>query len=188
MSRAEKHWDYICLSVLTIATAALAGVFFILGIGDLETRLSGWMGTASVTMAGMATLLYSMMVVRTAKALFVPERYQILQRLERKRGETREAFALFGGMMAPLLAVVMVTLIIPVYAAHFTMEGQKAGEPETSGEIQAGADDPLKSLPDGEETPREPVEPRTTLPDPPILQECETTEDSPKPPEACSGN
>ena len=31
MLEEEKHWDYICLTILTIATAALAGVFFILG-------------------------------------------------------------------------------------------------------------------------------------------------------------
>ena len=32
--RAEIQWDYICLTVLAIATAALAGVFFVLEIGD----------------------------------------------------------------------------------------------------------------------------------------------------------
>ena len=29
MLQEERHWDYLCLTILTIATTALAGVFFI---------------------------------------------------------------------------------------------------------------------------------------------------------------
>ena len=37
MLEEERHWDYVCLTILTIATAALAGVFIILGIAYRET-------------------------------------------------------------------------------------------------------------------------------------------------------
>ena len=36
MPRAEMHWDYICLTLLTIATAVLAGVFFVLSIENFR--------------------------------------------------------------------------------------------------------------------------------------------------------
>lgn len=84
MLEEEKHWDYICLTILTIATAALAGVFFILGIGSPEETLRGLTGVAIVTTVGLASLLYSMMVARTARALFIPDNFQATESLQRK--------------------------------------------------------------------------------------------------------
>ena len=85
MPRAEMHWDYICLTLLTIATAVLAGVFFVLSIENPETRLSGWAGELSSMMAGLATALYLWMVIRTSRVLFVPQQYGAPRRLERKK-------------------------------------------------------------------------------------------------------
>jgi uncharacterized membrane protein len=133
MLEEEKHWDYICLTILTIATAALAGVFFILGIGSPEETLRGLTGVAIVTTVGLASLLYSMMVARTARALFIPDNFQATESLQRKKYETSEVFALFGTMMAPLLAVVALAIITPVYVAHFTPEEPSGGKGENSG-------------------------------------------------------
>ncbi len=104
MPRAEMHWDYICLTLLTIATAVLAGVFFVLSIENPETRLSGWAGELSSMMAGLATALYLWMIIRTSRVLFVPQQYGAPRRLERKREETRQAFASFGSMILPLMS------------------------------------------------------------------------------------
>ena len=125
MPRAEMHWDYICLTLLTIATAVLAGVFFVLSIENPETRLSGWAGELSSMMAGLATALYLWMVIRTSRVLFVPQQYGAPRRLERKREETRQAFASFGSMILPLMVVIILTLIIPVYTAQETSPEQR---------------------------------------------------------------
>ena len=138
MPRAEMHWDYICLTLLTIATAVLAGVFFILGIENPETRLSGWADELSSMMAGLATALYLWMVIRTSRVLFVPQQYGAPRRLERKREETRQAFASFGSMILPLMVVIILTLIIPVYTAQETSPEQRTRGLGAPSEIPAG--------------------------------------------------
>ena len=74
-----------------------------------------------------------MMVARTARALFIPDNFQATESLQRKKYETSEVFALFGTMMAPLLAVVALAIITPVYVAHFTPEEPSGGKGENSG-------------------------------------------------------
>ena len=138
MPRAEMHWDYICLTLLTIATAVLAGVFFVLSIENPETRLSGWAGELSSMMAGLATALYLWMVIRTSRVLFVPQQYGAPRRLERKREETRQAFASFGSMILPLMVVIILTLIIPVYTAQETSPEQRTRGLGAPSEIPAG--------------------------------------------------
>ena len=115
MLRAEIQWDYICLTVLAIATAALAGVFFVLEIGDQENKISGWTRELSALMTGSATALYSAIALRTSRVLFLPRQYGTRRSPERKREETKQALAAFGAMTFPMLTLLILTLVIPVF-------------------------------------------------------------------------
>ena len=84
MTPTERHWDYICLTVLTIETAALAAAFLIPGTDENASRTTGLTESLSAVLKWLISAAYGIAVLRAAMTLIAPEEPDKARRIQRK--------------------------------------------------------------------------------------------------------
>ena len=125
-SGTERHWDQIGINVLTITTAALAAVFYILVRNDPDPSHTGAGEIITVTAGGTAIGIYTAVIVLVGKAIFGRRDLVGNKRESWKRNRTHEAFCTFGAILAPLAIMVAVNFIVPTFVAWHQQNIQEA--------------------------------------------------------------
>lgn len=72
LTEMERHWDQVCLTLITIGTAAMAAVFLISGLGDERPEPLRLITVIKLIFAGLATLLYATLVLTAGLTMFPP--------------------------------------------------------------------------------------------------------------------
>ena len=114
-SETERHWDQLCLTVMTIGTAALAAVIVLY---SLENDKNGCKTTADLiraTMAGLSALMYAFLTIQAMRTIFIDERLPEGELNQRKRRLAASTFSMFGTMITPIVALVLMSIIYSTY-------------------------------------------------------------------------
>ena len=95
LSETEGHWDNICVTLLTIATAALAAVLLVSGLGKPVNGSENLTGLTKATATGIAAGAYFILTVMVTKTVFTPSGVPPDQVAQWKKDGARNVFALF---------------------------------------------------------------------------------------------
>ena len=72
LEETEKHWDTICLSTTTVATAAVAAVFFIMNLEPNRRSGSGAEELVGLILVGVATMALFVTGARSIRGVITP--------------------------------------------------------------------------------------------------------------------
>lgn len=100
-NREPNHWDTVCISFLTLATAVLVGLFTLFGLGD-EALKAGRLRIYVLIVGTLALVSYFFCLAFARGALFADS-------AERKRSGTRDVVNVF---IAEAMAVAVTAMLI----------------------------------------------------------------------------
>ena len=108
----ERHWDQVCLTLVTIGAAVMVAVFLISGIAQDRTGPLTW-DTAAKLMGGTAlAIAFTALVVRAHRDIFSGETPDT-ERHSRKEQATRGVMEMLGTMVLGLAIWMLILMAIP---------------------------------------------------------------------------
>ena len=107
LSETERHWDQACL---TIATAALAAVFFVSGLGKPANDPGNSLTLIKMMATGIATGIYLILILLVIQTIFRPITVPRALINEWKREKAAKVFSMFGTLVVALTLVVFTTI------------------------------------------------------------------------------
>ena len=150
MNEIERHWDRICLMVLTIATAAPAAALLIFRETSQAGNPMGWMRILPAFMVLGITGAYGIAVLRAGGAIMAPQDGNEGARIRWKRRRAGDVLGILWTIAFLLFLRVLTVIVVPVLQrleqelGNETMEerphqdGQDKPGPEVSDVKQQG--------------------------------------------------
>ena len=107
----ERHWDQVCLTILTIGTATLAAVLIVWGLDLGKNDQDGFLAILTATTTAAAGGLYLIMALRTIYTILTPTNVTKNNVREWKRNAAHSVLVTFGTLVITLAATLFITLI-----------------------------------------------------------------------------
>ena len=99
LTEMERHWDQVCLTLITIGTAAMAAVFLISGLGDERPEPLRLITVIKLIFTGLATLLYATLVLTAGLTMFPPAEIPKNEFDQWKQQRAAKVFSIFGTLI-----------------------------------------------------------------------------------------
>ena len=167
MTPTERHWDYICLTVLTIETAALAAAFLIPGTDENASRTTGLTESLSAVLKWLISAAYGIAVLRASMTLIAPEEPDKARRIQRKKEGTKWVVGTLWTMAFMLGCLAFISTILPPLQELATEIQQEKQGGSTPGETDSTPQQKTQA----------PEEPPRTGPDTPPVEQMPTREE-----------
>ena len=121
-SETERHFDQICMGLITIGTAALAAVLLISGLieGRPDPRIT--INLVKMILTGASGMAYALTVMLATAAIFQDPRTAISERDSKKTDETALAFRAMGVLITLAAAMILSIIFIPTDASWWNGE------------------------------------------------------------------
>ena len=115
----DRHWDALCIGIVTIATAALGTVIFVADIYNVSATSAGRpiSELTKVGFAGLAIILYLAMTMMSGVAIFFADRYDETKP-DAKRRLTFVVYALFVAEVFTLSILLAVNVIMDIVTSQ----------------------------------------------------------------------
>ena len=126
MTQDERHWDYICLTILTIETAALAAAFLFPGTGDKNIGPTGAHEAATALGKWVVTGIYGAAVLRAASTLIAPNTPHEARRILWKKSGTTRVIGFLWMMAVLIFALTFTSTVLPALNELTTSTQQEA--------------------------------------------------------------
>ena len=169
LSETERHWDNICVTLLTIATAALAAVLLVSGLGKPVNGSENLTGLTKATATGIAAGAYFILTVMVTKTVFTPSGVPPDQVAQWKKDGARNVFALFVNIALALAVVVFATIFSEIDLPWEQDDGQTPAAAETNA---AEETEPIGTTPEA-------AAPVPSTPDTAEQEDCDCDEPEP---------
>ena len=138
----SRHYDIICLSLITIGSGALAAIFLLTNLPDLLPLKRGNLPAlpqwGSLLAATTGTIAFAWMMINAKSALFDPQKTQAAE-VQHKRHLASNMFNIILGMAVMLVVI----LIINIGAAAAPDQEGNGTKNEPTREVQEDRGDPL---------------------------------------------
>ena len=123
-SETQRHWDIICLTVVSLATAVLGALVILSGILEIGQTDNPITDTDIMTsiFALLAGGIYSILVLEARKAVFPPPQHQGESGLIWKRSRVMFTVQLFLTLVLLFVAMMFLRVVLSVYVPWF-MQG-----------------------------------------------------------------
>ena len=116
-SETQRHWDIICLTVVSLATAVLGALVVLSGvveIGQTDNPITDTEITVSI-FALLAAGIYFILVLEARKAIFPPSQHQGESGLAWKRSRVMFTVQLFLTLVLLFVAMMFLRVALSVY-------------------------------------------------------------------------
>ena len=99
LSETERHWDYLCMTVIAIDTAVMGAVPLLVGVAAANDPPRGLAAAIGTALIGVAAAFYLAAVGWSVRAIFSPPQNQSIETIRWKRSNAGTAFQLSGCLM-----------------------------------------------------------------------------------------
>ena len=112
-SPTKRHWDQICIELITIGTAAFAALLLISGLVEGRPDTSLTINLLKLTITGASAITYALLIMLAAVAIFQDRRTPLRIRERRKTEESTRVFSTLGVLITLAAAMILCVIFIP---------------------------------------------------------------------------
>ena len=145
MTEIERHWDRICLTVLTIAAAVPAAALLIFRETSQAESPGGWMRIVPACMVLGITGAYGIAILRAGAAIMAPQHDDEGARIRWKRRRTGDVLGILWTTAFALFLLVLAVIVVPALQGLEEETGNGNVEERTR---QDGHDKPMPEAED----------------------------------------
>ena len=113
LSETERHWNQICLTSVTIATAVMAAAFLISGLDEGRPNPVFAVNLAKLICAGGTGLEYGALMLLSGRAIFPPVDRPTREKEAWKLVHARYMIGMLWAMIFTVILMVLAIIAIP---------------------------------------------------------------------------